>query len=328
MIRIGILGCSEIAFRRFMPALQEVSGIQAVAVAEEYAPAKLDDFCKTYSIEGVTSFEQLLYRNDIDAIYVPQPPALHFKWAMKALSTGKHVLVEKPSTTCFEDTTKLVKKALEKGLALHENYMFKYHSQISKIKKLIASGELGELRLIRANFGFPMRSQNDFRYNKSLGGGALLDAGGYTVKLATELLAPSIKVDSAQLNGKVGYEVDMYGSASFSNSDGMICQVGYGMDCQYMCSLEIWGSTGRLFTNRIFTAPVGYKPTVLIEKGAEKKELIFAEDSSFAHSIEAFKEEVINPEKRAVMYNEILLQSKLVDTIKEIGSAVDYEHHL
>ena len=319
MIRIGILGCSEIAYRRFMPALQEVSDIQAVAVAEEYAPAKLDDFCKTYSIEGTNSFDQLLERDGIDAIYVPQPPALHFKWAMKALEAGKHVLVEKPSTPCFADSEKMVKTAQAKGLALHENYMFKYHSQIEEIKKLIASGELGELRLIRANFGFPMRAQNDFRYNKALGGGALLDAGGYTVKLATELLGPSIKVDSAQLNGKAGYEVDMYGSASLSNDDGMICQVGYGMDCQYMCSLEVWGSTGRLFTNRIFTAPVGYKPTVIIEKGTEKKELVLAEDSSFAHSIEAFKEEITNTEKRQAMYDEILLQAKLIDTIRALG---------
>lgn len=328
MIRIGILGCSEIAFRRFMPALQEVNDMQAVAVAEEYAPAKLDDFCKTYSIEGMTSFEQLLKRDDIDAIYVPQPPALHYKWSMKALESGKHVLVEKPSTTCFDDSEKMVKSALGKGLALHENYMFKYHSQIGKIKQLIASDEIGELRLIRANFGFPMRAQNDFRYNKALGGGALLDAGGYTVKLATELLGSSIKVESAQLSGKAGYEVDMYGSASFSNADGTICQVGYGMDCQYMCSLEVWGSTGRLFTNRIFTAPVGFKPVVLIEKGSDKKEIILEDDSSFAHSIEAFKEEITKTEKRSAMYNEILLQAKLVDTIRELGSAVDYEHHL
>ena len=320
MIRIGILGCSEIAFRRFMPALQEVNDIKAVAVAEEYAPTKLEDFCQTYSIEGLTSFEQILGRNDIDAIYVPQPPALHFKWAMKALDAGKHVLIEKPSTTCFADSKALVKAAQKKGLALHENYMFKYHSQIETIKHLIASGELGEVRLIRANFGFPMRAQNDFRYNRALGGGALLDAGGYTVKLATEVLGPSIKVDSAQLNGKTGYEVDMYGSASFLNDKGIVCQVGYGMDCQYMCSLEVWGSAGRLFTNRIFTAPVGYKPTVLIEKGAEKKELILVEDSSFAHSIEAFKDEIINPSKRPAMYNEILLQAKLVDTIREKGT--------
>ena len=87
-----------------------------------------------------------------------------------------------------------------------------------------------------------------------------------------------------------------------------------------MCSLEVWGSTGRLFTNRIFTAPVGFKPTAIIEKGAEKKEIILADDSSFAHSIEAFKDEVCIPEKRHAMYDEILLQSKLVDTIREKGT--------
>ena len=320
MIRIGILGCSEIAFRRFMPALKEVSDICAVSVAEEYAPAKLDDFCKTYSIEGMTSFEQLLRRDDIDAIYVPQPPALHYMWVMKALAASKHVLVEKPSTTCFSDSQKLVETAMANNLALHENYMFKYHSQISEIKKIIASGELGELRLIRANFGFPMRAQNDFRYNKALGGGALLDAGGYTVKLATELLGPTIKAKTAQLCGKDGYEVDMFGNASFSNADGLVCQVGFGMDCQYMCSLEVWGSVGRLFTNRIFTAPVGFKPTVLIENGSEKKELVLSEDSSFANSIEAFKEEVTNPDKRPDMYKEILLQASLVDQLRTIGT--------
>lgn len=320
MIRIGILGCSEIAFRRFLPALQEVSDICAVAVAEEYAPAKLNSFCSTYPIERMNSFEQLLRREDIDAIYVPQPPALHYKWAMKALEAGRHVLVEKPSTTCYEDSYKLVNTAKKEKLALHENYMFKYHSQISRIKKLIDSGEVGELRLIRANFGFPMRAQNDFRYNKALGGGALLDAGGYTIKLATELLGPTIKVNSAQLSGKSGFEVDIFGNASFSNADGLVCQVGFGMDCQYMCSLDVWGSTGRLFTNRIFTAPVGFKPIVLIEKGAEKKELVLSEDSSFAHSIEAFKEEITNPEKRPAIYEEILLQAKLVDQLRAAGT--------
>ena len=147
-----------------------------------------------------------------------------------------------------------------------------------------------------------------------------MDAGGYTIKLATELLGPAIKVDSSRLGGKAGFEVDMFGNASFSNADGLVCQVGFGMDCQYMCSLEVWGSIGRLFTNRIFTAPVGFKPTVIIEKGAEKKELILTEDSSFAHSIEEFKNEVINPEKRQAMYEEILLQAKLVDQLRIMGT--------
>ncbi|HAW15559.1 MAG TPA: oxidoreductase, partial [Clostridiales bacterium] len=126
MIRLGIIGCAEIAFRRFMPAALAVEGLKVVAVAEEYAPAKLESFKNEYGLETMTSFQELIDREDIDALYIPQPPALHFKWAKAALEAGKHVLVEKPSTTSLEDSKALVDLAASKGLALHENYMFIY----------------------------------------------------------------------------------------------------------------------------------------------------------------------------------------------------------
>ena len=55
-MRLGIVGCSEIAYRRFMPAVKEVKELQVVAVAEEYAPQKLEAFCADYQLEGETSF--------------------------------------------------------------------------------------------------------------------------------------------------------------------------------------------------------------------------------------------------------------------------------
>lgn len=319
MIRLGILGCSEIAFRRFMPAVKDIQDLQPVAVAEEYDRRKLEGFCKEYDLEGGDSFEELIGRQDIDAIYVPQPPALHYKWAKRALECGKHVLVEKPSTTRYAWSKELTELAEVKGLALHENYMFQYHSQIREIKEFLSRGEIGDIRLIKANFGFPMRAQNDFRYNRALGGGALLDAGGYTLKLATLMLGSTVRVEAAQLNYLAGFDVDMYGSASLSNSDGMVCQIGFGMDCAYQCSLEVWGSKGRLFTNRIFTAPDGYCPQVTIEIGNKVKTVSLKADSHFQHSIEQFLLEITEPEFRKKMYEEILLQAKLVDEIRMQG---------
>ena len=319
MVRLGILGCSDIAFKRFMPVVGNIDNLKVVAVGEEYDMKKLEPFCREYNLEGEDNFEHLIAREDIDAVYVPQPPALHYKWAKQALENGKHVLVEKPSTISYKYSKALVDIAAEYDLTLHENYMFQYHSQISSIKEIISSGEIGEIRLIRADFGFPIRNQNDFRYNKALGGGALLDAGGYTVKLATLLLGENVEVDTAQLNYLPGYEVDMYGSASLSNSDGQVCQIGFGMDCAYQCSLEIWGSRGRLYTNRIFTAPDGYKPLIKVETSKGIKEIILAADSHFQHSIERFMAGIIDREVRREMYNEILLQADLVEAIRKSG---------
>lgn len=315
-MKIGILGCSEIAYRRFMPAVKEMEEVQVLAVAEEYAPAKLKTFCKEYSLERETSFESLIHRSDIEAVYIPQPPALHYKWAKYALENGKHVLVEKPSTTAYSLSENLVNIACEKGLALHENYMFQYHSQMETIKETIQNGEIGDIRLIRADFGFPLRNKEDFRYNAELGGGALLDAGGYTLKLATLFLGNKIHVESSNLMYMDGYEVDMYGSAVLSNEKGCICQVGFGMDCHYRCCLEVWGSRGRIYTDRIFTAPPGYEPNLWIEKAEGVKKLKLKADWHFQHSIRAFYQEVSDKDKRIQMYDEILLQAKLVDMVR------------
>ena len=319
MLRIGILGCAEIAYRRFMPALQNVKDARAVAVAETYAPEKLKAFCDDYGLEGGENFEALLDRTDIDAVYVPQPPALHAKWTLEALRRGKHVLVEKPSSTSYADSLAMVSAAREKGLALHENYMFRYHSQIDAIKKLLADDAVGEIRLIKAAFGFPLRAANDFRYNAGLGGGALLDAGGYTAKLAAMLLGETARVDTAKLVSLPGYEVDMMGSATLSNDEGLVCQIAFGMDCFYQCCLEVWGSKGRLYTNRIFTAPPGYEPQVLIETADGRQEISLEADAHFEHSIEAFIKETVSDTAREKMYQEILHQAMLIEDMRRLA---------
>lgn len=319
MIRLGIIGCAEIAFRRFMPAVKNIKNLQVIAVAEEYDRTKLQAFCSRYDLEPEDSFEQLIAREDIDAVYVPQPPAYHYKWAKKALEKGKHVLIEKPSTIGYSLSKDLTGIARSKALALHENYMFQYHSQLKAIKNILSDGRIGEIRLMKANFGFPLRAENDFRYSKNLGGGALLDAAGYTVKLAAIMLGETVKVDTAKLNYLPGFEVDMYGSVSLSNSEGMVFQAGFGMDCAYQCNFEVWGSKGRIYTDRIFTAPADYQPQVRIETNQGAEFISLESDSHFQRSIEQFLIEITDAAHRDTMYKEIILQAKLIEDIRALG---------
>lgn len=316
MIRIGVVGCSEIAYRRFMPAVAEIDSVKVEAVAEEYAPEKLEAFCNNFGIEGMTSFDDLISREDIDAIYVPQPPALHYKWAKKSLESGKHVLIEKPSTISYRDSKELIDIAKSNNLAFHENYMFQYHRQIKEIKDIISKGIIGDIRLFRADFGFPLREKNDFRYIRNLGGGALFDAGGYTIKLATLFLGDTIRLLSAHSSSIDGYEVDMYGSLMFSNKDNMVFQTSYGMDNSYRCSLNIWGNKGEISTSRILTAPPDLEPEFVIRTANDTKTIKGKKDNSFRHSIENFAYEIEHRDARMDMYRQILLQARLVDEVK------------
>jgi predicted dehydrogenase len=121
----------------------------------------------------------------IDAVYLPLPPSLHFDWAMRALEQGKHVFLEKPATVSPEQAEALLNKAKQKHLAVQENYAFLYHSQLSAFQSRIESGRIGTVQSYDIRFGFsPHRAANDFRYDAAMGGGALLDCGGYCVRLA------------------------------------------------------------------------------------------------------------------------------------------------
>lgn len=340
MIKIGVICPSEIAFRRFLPALKQCKYFSYVGIAIasekewfgdniestsseekrvilEKEEKKALSFKEKYGGKIFYGYQKLIEYEGVDAIYLPLPPALHFYWGEKVLQSGKHLLIEKPATTMLDDTQKLLALAKEKRLAVHENYMFVFHEQLNMVQNIIDNKELGELRMIRIDFGFPKRASNDFRYVKALGGGALLDCGGYTLKYARMLLGNSIKIDTAMSNYTDEFDVDLYGSATLSNNENQIIQISFGMDNDYKCMLEIWGSKGRLVTNRILTAPVGFSPscTIYTQQGLEERKIPM--DDTFKKSLLHFAKCIQEETTRSQTYLEIQEQAELVEEFRK-----------
>lgn len=312
-MRLGILGTADIAFRRFLPALKSCPGVEYAGVASRTIE-KTERFIEVYGGRGYPSYEDLLTDESIDAVYIPLPPALHYEWGKKTLLAGKHLFMEKPFTVSLRETEELLFLAEKRNLTVHENYMFLYHSQLQRVKDLIDGGALGELRLIRATFGFPKRGEGDFRYDKALGGGALLDCGGYPVRLALELLGADAKVTQARLTWPEGYEVDLFGNAVLENERGLCVQVSFGMDNAYQCQLEVWGSKVTLIAPRIFTAGPELAPTLILRSSSGEETLSLRTDDSFLHSIQIFEEIVRGKEESCAA--SIQRQAELIEMIK------------
>lgn len=336
MIRIGIISPSEIAFRRFMPALQKCEDLVYVGIAYasseewfgealsvtsrekreatlkiEYSKArKFQDVYGGDIFEGYTS---LIKSSDVDAVYIPLPPALHFRWAKLALENGKHVFVEKPSTTCYEETRELVELARKNNLAIHENYMFIYHEQLQALDKVVKDGVIGDVRLYRISFGFPRRPVGDFRYIKTLGGGALLDAGGYTIKYARYLLGVSARMVCASTQYINDFDVEIGGSATMVNDKGICAQLAFGMDNDYKCSIEIWGSKGTILSDRILTAPAGFVSEYILKQNQNYSTHKLPADDAFLKSMQVFVNCVKDNETRMAEYDILLTQEKLVE---------------
>lgn len=329
-IRIGVICPSEIAFRRFLPSLQKVDAFEFAGVAvadasewgmtdEQFATilenecTKAQSFIDAFGGKIYNSYYSLVKADDVDAIYLPLPPALHHKWAKLALECGKHTLVEKPFTIHQSDTEELISIARKNNLAVHEDYMFVYHNQLQAINDIINSGEIGKVRHYRIQFGFPRRASNDFRYKKSMGGGALLDAGGYTIKYASLLLGNTARLTTASAKYEDEWEVDIFGSCTLINDEGVVAQLSFGMDNNYKCMVEAWGAQGTLTTGRVLTAPDGFEPDVIIRKGNDDEVRKLPSDEAFVKSIERFAECIYNANSREENYHIIARQAQYIE---------------
>jgi predicted dehydrogenase len=98
-----------------------------------------------------TDFEDLIRDPDLEAVVIATPVVTHYELARRALVAGKHVFVEKPMALHAGEAEELCALAEERELVLMPGHLLLYHPAVNKLKELIDSGELGEIRYVYGN---------------------------------------------------------------------------------------------------------------------------------------------------------------------------------
>jgi dTDP-3,4-didehydro-2,6-dideoxy-alpha-D-glucose 3-reductase len=315
----GVLGCAAIAKRSIIPAILSIEQNKLIAVASRFKNTA-GEFARQFNCLPVEGYDELLLRDDIDAVYIPLPTGMHYEWVIKALGQNKHVLVEKSASTTLAEAEEMVALAKSKNLALVENFQFQHHSQHQYVFNLLRNSEIGEIRGFRSSFGFPpFDVANNIRYDKALGGGALLDAGAYVLKATTFLFGDGFKVEAAQLSMHDAFKVDWFGGAFLADREnGLFSEVAFGFDNYYQCNYEIWGSKGKITSNRAFTANVGFTPTVTLEKNGIQEEVTLEADDHFANILSYFNNLVAEKDFAKEWHN-IQVQARLIEDVRLKG---------
>lgn len=319
IIQIGVIGIANIAVRSVIPAILELPEYYRLAGVASRSIGKADHYAHTFGTSAYHGYQDLLDAPDIQAIYIPLPNALHTEWIQKSLGKGLHVLVEKSMACRLEDVVRVNQIAREKKLALIENFQFRFHSQLAFIKDLVSNGTIGDLRCLRSSFGFPgLPDENDIRYQKTLGGGALLDTGAYPLKIAQIFLGAAIMVKAANLNFLQGKEVDIWGGAYVKQKRGpLFGELAFGFNHHYQCSLELWGSKGKIFTNRIFTAHKDHEPVIELETRAGKEIITLPADHHFRNMLQYFYEIIVDGKNREAEYQKNMNQARLIKELQQ-----------
>lgn len=321
-IRIGILSTSNIGKRSTIPAVLSLPGqYELMGIASRTLDAAqlaaVEFNCRAFG-----SYEEILDAEFIDAVYIPLPNSLHYEWVKYALEKGIHVIVEKSLACNLDEVTELNTLAEQKGLTLLENFQFRFHPQLQFIRDLVDSGEIGTLRYIRSSFEFPpFPDKTNIRYQKELNGGALLDTGAYPLKISQIFLGMDISVIASTLRYDEENQVDVGGGAFLKQDHGDVySEVSFGFDNYYQCSIEIFGSKGKISTNRIFTSPPGYSPVINIEvQNTPARTIEIAPDNHFKNMLEHFYNTVYEGTARKEEYIQNINQSRLIQELNNFA---------
>ena len=235
-----------------VPAFGAAPEAELVAVAsrsEEKAHATAE---KHGIPRSFGSYDALLADPEIEAVFLPLPNDQHAHWAKKALLAGKHVLCDKPMTLSAEDAEANAALALERNLRLMEGFMFRFHPQHTRVKELISSGAIGEVKRFEASFCYPATpDRTNIRWNKSQGGGALLDVGVYGISAARFFLGEPTEGHIFQ-NIEPESGVDIASLATFVFPGGVLASVACSFTEAFASTYTLIGTEGAITAERAF----------------------------------------------------------------------------
>jgi predicted dehydrogenase len=251
-LRFGVIGTGGIAsdFARALAASKRCSVVNVCGSSPDKARA----FADRYRIGAAAgSLGELLADPNVEAVYVATPHPAHEEQAIAAIDAGKHVLCEKPLTIDAKSSARVLERGKARGVLVMEAWMYRTHPLMTELVARLKAGVIGEIRHVRADFAFRVpRDPKGRLFDKKLGGGGILDVGGYPVSFA-RLIAGLIEgkpfAEPTRLQA-VGYlgptGADEISTALLNFESGLTAAVTCGVHHEAGRTTVIFGEKGRI----------------------------------------------------------------------------------
>jgi NDP-hexose-3-ketoreductase len=315
--KIGVWGLGRHSINNIIPAINNVEKLILYGVFSRNKK-NVNKCCEEWNCKTWKSLDEMLSDSDLDIIYLSTPPGLHYEQGRKVLESNKHLWCEKPFTMELDNSEKLIKLAKDKKLSICESFMYLYHPQFLKIKNFIDDHKLGNPKSIHFRFGLPKLDKPGFRFNKKLGGSCLFDVGCYPVSGLLSLM-PNAKVAILKtlINFDNSNSIDVNGSAFLKIGSDTNCFMEWAYDRSYRNDIDIWFDKGNLYSEKIFSKDLKYKPSLELRDLYGNLSAIKIDSANhFEAMLESFLNSIGNTNKMSNNRKEIFNQSALLEKIK------------
>lgn len=336
-LKWGIIGCGGIADRRTLPGMMLTDNSEPYAVMDanlELAKTVKEKYNAKYAFD---KYEDVLALDEVDAVYIASPVFCHKEQALAAVKAGKHILLEKPLGLTSEDSIEIIEACEAAGVKLGVGFMMRYHAYHQAMREFIASGGIGEIVSMRAQFTcwYP-EIEGAWRQKKALsGGGALVDLGIHCIDLLQYISGLSaVECRGYAQTQTFSYEVDDSASLVMKMNNGALAYVDANFnipDTAAKCPLEFYGTKGSIIAVGTLSQDEGGKVEIIVSDDnvgydaqqnrslTEAKTLEVTFGNMYEKEISAFANAVINDTEPPVNGRNTISVQKIIDAIYNNG---------
>jgi D-xylose 1-dehydrogenase (NADP+, D-xylono-1,5-lactone-forming) len=314
-VKWGIISTADIN-GKVIPGAHASPKVELVAVASR-EQARAEEYARTWEIErAYGTYDALLADPDVEAVYISLPNTMHCEWSVKALEAGKHVLCEKPMSRHADEVAAAFDVAERTGLHLSEAFMYRHNPQTKKAKELVADGAIGELRLVRSAFSYPLYDYDNIRLRTDVDGGALMDVGCYTVSGSRLFGGEPVKASGEAWIGPSGTDWVFAGTLRFPGD--VLASFDCGTAMVERDELEAIGSEGSLFLDDPWHCT---KPAIELRRDGEVERIELEREDSYRLELENVSDAIRGEAELLLGRDDAIGQARTLEALHEAATS-------
>lgn len=247
-LRIGLLGCGQIARAVHLPVLRGLASVRVAALAESNEAALAAAGAVVPEAARFPDFQSLISAGEVDAVVICLPPHLHAASSIAAFDAGLHVYLEKPLAPSAAEGTRVIDAWRRAGTVGMIGFNFRFHPQIELIRRHLRAGEIGTVLGVRSVFSILPHQIPEWKRTRALGGGVLLDLASHHVDLVHHLLGDPVVRAYASVRS-IDAEGD-HAALQLELASGASVQTFVSLGTADEHRIELLGTTGKLVMDR------------------------------------------------------------------------------
>jgi myo-inositol 2-dehydrogenase/D-chiro-inositol 1-dehydrogenase len=248
LVRVGAIGCGSIARAVHLPVLTRMTGVVITALADPDQASLAAAGRLAPNAARCRDADELLARDDVDAVLVTAPSGLHAELAVGVADAGRHLYLEKPLATSLADGERVVAAARAAGIVAAIGFNRRFHPAIRRARAVVRAGGIGRVSHVRTTFTDPGQSLPAWKLARAEGGGALLDLASHHVDLLRFLLDAEVEDVAATVSSSRSEHDGA--TLRMGLSDGAEAQIEVGFRPPQEDVLELVGSLGSIRIDR------------------------------------------------------------------------------